>query len=48
MRETSTSGKILELMLEMLNLLHMHRGNMGDLNYKELSQKITDLYKEVE
>lgn len=47
MGEISNDAKILELLLEVLNLLHAHDGHMGDQNYKEISKKITDLYKYV-
>lgn len=40
--------KILELLLEVLNLMYMHDGHIGEQNYKEISKKITDLYKTLE
>lgn len=42
-----TEQIILELMLELLNLAYMHRGDIGERNYLELSKKITDLYKDL-
>lgn len=47
MDKISNEAKILELLLETLNLLHLYDGHMGDANYKEISKKIVDLYKEV-
>jgi hypothetical protein len=43
----TTEQKILEITLEILNTIYQHRGEIGEQNYKELSKKIVDLYKEL-
>ena len=37
--------QILEIMLEVLNTIYLHRGDIGEQNHKELAQKIITLYR---
>lgn len=43
MTETEKTKIILELMLEMWNLLYMHRGEVGEKSYLEIADKISAL-----